>query len=74
MTTSKLFLVLLAGLSVAAFASPASAQAQQPVTEQRAAAIQRCIAVARSQYQGVEQDTQRAEAYKACMVAAGERP
>jgi len=54
MTTSKLFLVLLAGLSVAAFASPASAQAQQPVTEQRAAAIQRCIAVARSQYQGVE--------------------
>ena len=72
MTTSKLMLVLLAGLSVAAFASQASAQG----SPQRDAAIEKCITQAHQQWPGNDQEAhrQRTAAYKACMTAAGQNP
>jgi hypothetical protein len=61
---------LLAGATFA-FASPALAQMISP---ERAAAIHRCIAQARSQYPDVEQDMERSDLYKACMTSAGQNP
>jgi hypothetical protein len=57
-------------VSVAAFASQASAQDSAG----RDAAIGRCIRVAHLQYPNEEQQIQRADVYKACMVAAGYQP
>jgi len=72
MTTSKLVLALLAGFSVAAFASQASAQGNQ----QRDAAIEKCIAQAHQQWPGNDQEAhrQRVAVYKSCMTAAGLAP
>jgi hypothetical protein len=61
---------LLAGATFA-FASPALAQMISP---ERAAAIHRCIAQARSQYPDVQQDMERSDLYKACMTSAGQNP
>ena len=76
MTTSKLPLVLLAGFSVMAFASQASAQLSAQAGPQREAAIERCIAQAHQQWPGGgdQAHVQRVAAYKACMVAAGQAP
>jgi len=72
MSTGKLMLALLAGLSVAASASPASAQGGP----QRDAAIEKCIAQAHQQWPGGDQEAhrQRVAVYKACMTAAGLAP
>jgi hypothetical protein len=66
----KYLLALVLALSVAAFISPVSAQDSAG----RDAAIGRCIRVAHLQYPNEEQQIQRAEVYKACMVAAGYQP
>ena len=60
---------LLAGATFA-FASSALAQ----ISPERAAAIHRCIAQARSQYPDVQQDMERSDLYKACMTSAGQNP
>jgi len=72
MSTGKLMLALLAGFSVAASASPASAQGGP----QRDAAIEKCIAQAHQQWPGGDQEAhrQRVAVYKACMTAAGLAP
>lgn len=67
---NKYLLALSVVVSVAAFASQASAQN----TAGRDAAIGRCIRVAHLQYPNEEQQIQRADVYKACMVAAGYQP
>jgi hypothetical protein len=63
---------IFVALSVAAFASQASAQ----LTPQREAAIERCIAQAHQQWPGGDQEAhrQRVASYKACMTAAGQNP
>jgi hypothetical protein len=54
---------------------PAAAQQTAQQGEARDAAIRRCIAQANREYPGGEaQDMQRADVYKACMVAAGFQP
>jgi len=68
---NMLLTAMLAGLSVASFASGAEAQSR------RDAIMQRCIAQVMAQYpfsgdQSVQQS--RTAAYKACMIAAGQRP
>jgi hypothetical protein len=68
--TSKYLLALPVALSVAGFALPASAQDSAA----RDAAIGRCIRQAHLQYPNEEQQIQRADVYKACMVAAGFQP
>jgi hypothetical protein len=67
---AKYLVALLVALSVAAVVSPASAQDSAG----RDAAIGRCIRVAHLQYPNEEQQIQRADVYKACMVAAGYQP
>jgi hypothetical protein len=57
-------------LPVTILASQASAQDSAG----RDAAIGRCIRVAHLQYPNEEQQIQRADVYKACMVAAGYQP
>ena len=57
-------------LAVAGFASSASAQDSAA----RDAAIGKCIRQAPFQYPNDEQQMQRADVYKACMVAAGFQP
>jgi hypothetical protein len=61
---------LLAAGSIALTTSQAKAQ----VSEERAAAIHRCIAAAHSQYSASEENQQRTDVYKACMTAAGQTP
>jgi hypothetical protein len=56
--------------SITSFVLQASAQD----TAGRDAAIGRCIRVAHLQYPNEEQQIQRADVYKACMVAAGYQP
>jgi hypothetical protein len=68
--SNKYLLALLLALSVAAFTSQVSAQDSAG----RDAAIGRCIRVAHLQYPNEEQQIQRADVYKACMVAAGYQP
>jgi hypothetical protein len=63
-------LALPVALSVAAFASSALAQDSAA----RDAAIGKCIRQAHLQYPNEEQQMQRADVYKACMVAAGFQP
>jgi hypothetical protein len=67
-----LFAALLAGLSIAGFASQVSAQD----SPERDAAMARCIKAAQSQYPSDDNAAvaQRTAAYKACMTAAGQRP
>jgi hypothetical protein len=75
--TRKFCLGLLASFAAVTAASmPAAAQTAQQ-GEARDAAIRRCIAEAHRQYPGEggqSQDMQRADVYKACMVAAGYQP
>jgi hypothetical protein len=68
--TSKYLLALPAALSVVVFTWSASAQDSAA----RDAAIGRCIRQAHLQYPNEEQQIQRADVYKACMVAAGFQP
>jgi hypothetical protein len=68
--TSKYLLALPAALSVVFFTWSASAQDSAA----RDAAIGRCIRQAHLQYPNEEQQIQRADVYKACMVAAGFQP
>jgi hypothetical protein len=65
---SKYLLALPVALSVAAFASQASAQ------ETRDAAIKRCIQQARQQFPSADATEALSEAYKSCMVSAGFQP
>jgi hypothetical protein len=67
---NKYLLALPVALSVAACASQASAQDSAA----RDAAIGRCVRQAHLQYPNDEQQIQRADVYKACMVAAGFQP
>ncbi len=67
---NSLSIALLAGLSVAAWTSQASAAG-------RDAAISRCIAHAQKQYPRAGRPgnmSNRTSSYKACMFAAGFRP
>jgi len=67
-----LLTAMLVGLSVASFASQANAQSAR-----RQAAIERCIAQAQAQFPFTGDQSygrNRTAAYKACMVAAGQRP
>jgi hypothetical protein len=68
--TSKYRLALPAALSVMVFTWSASAQDSAA----RDAAIGKCIRQAHLQYPNEEQQIQRADVYKACMVAAGFQP
>ena len=69
--TNDLFLALALGLSIAAFASPATAQQSAG----RDAAIHRCINQAHRDFPGGEtHDMQRSDAYKACMASLGFQP
>jgi hypothetical protein len=63
-------LALPVALAVAGFASSASAQDSAA----RDAAIGKCVRQAHLQYPNEEQQMQRADVYKACMVAAGFQP
>jgi hypothetical protein len=67
---NKYVLALSVVLTVTSFVPQASAQD----TAGRDAAIGRCIRVAHLQYPNEEQQIQRADVYKACMVAAGYQP
>jgi hypothetical protein len=67
---NKYLLALSLVLTVTSFVPQASAQD----TVGRDAAIGRCIRVAHLQYPNEEQQIQRADVYKACMVAAGYQP
>jgi hypothetical protein len=73
-TANRLFTAALVGLSVAAFASQASAQNMS----KRDAAIMACIAQAQAQYPNTGGDDgqgrNRTFAYKACMTSKGMRP
>jgi hypothetical protein len=66
----KYLFALPVAFSVTSFVLQASAQD----TAGRDAAIGRCIRVAHLQYPNEEQQIQRADVYKACMVAAGYQP
>jgi hypothetical protein len=68
--TSKYLLALPVALSVVVFTWSASAQDSAA----RDAAIGKCIRQAHLQYPNEEQQIQRADVYKACMVAAGFQP
>ena len=68
--TNKILVALVLGFSLAALASPATAQQSDP----RDAAINRCLAEAQKAFPAADQDIQRAEAYRACMVKAGFYP
>ena len=68
--TSKYLLALPVALSVMIFTWSASAQDSAA----RDAAIGKCIRQAHLQYPNEEQQIQRADVYKACMVAAGFQP
>jgi hypothetical protein len=68
--TNAYLLTLPVVLSIAGFASLASAQDSAA----RDAAIGKCIRQAHLQYPNEEQQMQRADVYKACMVAAGFQP
>ena len=64
--------VLLAGISVALFASGADAQSTK-----RYAIMEKCIAQAQAQWPNVGDNSNgrnRTASYKSCMVAAGQRP
>jgi hypothetical protein len=63
-------LALPVALAVTGFASAACAQDSAA----RDAAIGKCIRQAHLQYPNEEQQMQRADVYKACMVAAGFQP
>ncbi len=67
---NKCLLVLPVALSVAAFASQASAQDSAA----RDAAIGKCVRQAHLQYPNETDTDGRAAVYKACMVAAGFQP
>jgi hypothetical protein len=73
-TTNKLIVALLVGVSVAAVASLASAQ----INPQRYAAIEKCTQQALAQYPdtatGNSQMNARASVYEACIKAAGQAP
>jgi hypothetical protein len=68
--TNAYLLTLPVVLSIAGFASSASAQDSAA----RDAAIGKCVRQAHLQYPNEEQQMQRADVYKACMVAAGFQP
>jgi hypothetical protein len=68
--TSKYLLALPVALSVVVFTWSAAAQDSAA----RDAAIGKCIRQAHLQYPNEEQQIQRADVYKACMVAAGFQP
>ena len=76
--TRNFCLGLLASFVAVMLASPQAAPQTVQQGEARDAAIRRCIAEAHRQYPepggGQSQDMQRADAYKACMVAAGFQP
>jgi hypothetical protein len=73
MRTAKTFSVALSvGATVAALASPASAQVT--VSPERAAAIHKCIAEAQRLYPGPSLGTERSDFYMACMTQAGFAP
>jgi hypothetical protein len=67
---SEYLLALLVALSVAAFASQVSARDGAG----RDAAMRRCIKMGYVHYHDESQHLQRAQVYKACMVAAGYKP
>lgn len=65
--------MIIAGVSIAVFTSPAEAQ----ISSARRAAIERCTAEAQTRWpdatnRGVQRN--RTMAYKACMRSAGQRP
>jgi hypothetical protein len=71
-TVSKFAIVAMAGLLVASFASPASAQ-----DAARDAAIHKCIMQAQAQWPDVSNpgnQRNRTDAYRSCMQAEGQRP
>jgi hypothetical protein len=68
--TNTYLLTLLVALSIAGFALSALAQDSAA----RDAAIGKCVRQAHLQYPNEEQQMQRADVYKACMVAAGFQP
>ncbi len=75
--TKRLCLGLLASFVAVMLASPQAATQTAQQGEARDAAIRRCIAEAHRQYPGEggqSQDMQRADVYKACMVAASFQP
>jgi hypothetical protein len=73
--TRNFCLGLLASLVAVMLASPQAVTQTAQQGEARDAAIRRCIAQAHREYPGGEsQDMQRADVYKACMVAAGFQP
>jgi hypothetical protein len=71
-STTKIFVALLIGTSVATFASLASAA----ISAKRYAAIERCMKQALAQYPDTTNtdQTARSSVYEACMTAAGENP
>jgi hypothetical protein len=86
LSANRLVLVLAVGLS-AAFASQVLAQPAQPATsravpagapisKQRAAAIERCMKEALSQYPDTTYDNDgfRSQVYAVCMTDAGQAP
>jgi hypothetical protein len=76
--TRRLSLGLLGACVAVMLASPQAATQTAQQGGARDAAIRRCIAEAHRQYPepggGQSQDMQRADVYKACMVAAGFQP
>src|SRR5262249_4556854 len=79
MSMTRKFSLGLLGAFVAVMLTSQQAAAQTAQQgEARDAAIRRCIAEAHRQYPepsgGQSQDMQRADVYKACMVAAGFQP
>jgi hypothetical protein len=75
--TRKFSLGLLGACVAMMLASPQADTQTAQQGEARDAAIRRCIAEAHRQYPGEvgqSQDMQRADVYKACMVAAGYQP
>ena len=68
--TNGYLLTLPVVLFIAGFAASASAQDSAA----RGAAIGKCVRQAHLQYPNEEQQMQRADVYKACMVAAGFQP
>jgi hypothetical protein len=69
-TATKYLLALPVAVSIAAFASQASAQGSAG----RDAAIGKCVREAHLQYPNEADVIPRSEVYKACMVAAGFQP
>ena len=73
--TRNFCLGLLASFVAVMLASPQAATQTAQQGEARDAAIRRCIAQANREVPGGEAlDMQRADSYKACMVAAGFQP